>query len=375
MSKPSWPVVVGLLIVGGGIVLAVTVAVIRSEGNRMRETIKTSADEAVQQNVDSVIRGAGDEVRGVLRTAVDAAGEVISGKATTDPDGVLEDIKDILAGRGRPGEEPGGDKGAKEKQATILNPVDLIGDFAKIGQAVAKTMDDVAQDVLKLESSEEKQLGKEVHATICQQHKLLDVPRIVRSLERLAAPLLQGRHRRDLTFTFSVIDDDSENAFSHLGGYVYVNRGLLELAKSDVELQFVLGHEIAHVDLGHCVSQLTYAARTSQVAGQASGGLVQLAYHAIALGYSEDKEFAADIWAYDKLRGLGVTHEQVLAFPRRMLDEMNREGLDTEPQKPDTTLGSTVQEIENHFRSHPPMPERIARLEAMWNKSSSARKP
>ena len=45
------------------------------------------------------------------------------------------------------------------------------------------------------------------------------------------------------------------NAFSHPGGYVYVNRGLFDLIGEDEDyaLQFAVGNEMAHVDLQHAI--------------------------------------------------------------------------------------------------------------------------
>jgi predicted Zn-dependent protease len=54
------------------------------------------------------------------------------------------------------------------------------------------------------------------------------------------------------------------NAFSLPGGYVYVNRGLVEKVHTEGELAGVLAHEIAHVALRHGTHQMTqaYAAQT-----------------------------------------------------------------------------------------------------------------
>lgn len=47
-------------------------------------------------------------------------------------------------------------------------------------------------------------------------------------------------------FKFFVLDDDSLNAFTIGGGYVYIHRGLLPYLNSEAELAAVLGHEIGH---------------------------------------------------------------------------------------------------------------------------------
>ena len=62
--------------------------------------------------------------------------------------------------------------------------------------------------------------------------------------------------RKDLALKFSIIEADEVNAFSHVGGYIYFNTGLLEIISTDAELQFVVGHEIAHLELGIAKSSL-----------------------------------------------------------------------------------------------------------------------
>ena len=70
-----------------------------------------------------------------------------------------------------------------------------------------------------------------------------------------------GRPRDSDRLTIVIIASDEVNAFAHLGGYVYLHKGMLDFAESDAELQFVLAHEIAHIELGHCARKVTYAAR------------------------------------------------------------------------------------------------------------------
>src|SRR3954469_21810790 len=60
-------------------------------------------------------------------------------------------------------------------------------------------------------------------------------------------------------FQWKVIDDRKINAYGLPGGIVYVNRGTLEAAATEVQLASVLAHEIAHVVLRHGSHQLSSA--------------------------------------------------------------------------------------------------------------------
>jgi predicted Zn-dependent protease len=66
-----------------------------------------------------------------------------------------------------------------------------------------------------------------------------------------------------------VVDAADLNAFALPGGYVYVNRGLIEGVRSEGELAGVLAHEIAHVAERHGTEQATKA-----YGAQAGAGLL-----------------------------------------------------------------------------------------------------
>ena len=66
---------------------------------------------------------------------------------------------------------------------------------------------------------------------------------------------------RNLTWHFTVVDSKEVNAFALPGGWVYVNRGLIERATNMSELAGVIGHEIGHVTRRHSVQQLQQARR------------------------------------------------------------------------------------------------------------------
>lgn len=75
-------------------------------------------------------------------------------------------------------------------------------------------------------------------------------------------------------FYFGILDEPELTAYSLPGGHVFVTRGLLEQLTSESELAFVLGHEIAHVDLEHGLFALK-AGRGVPAAALASLKLLQ----------------------------------------------------------------------------------------------------
>src|SRR5579872_2476080 len=58
---------------------------------------------------------------------------------------------------------------------------------------------------------------------------------------------------KKFAYTFKVVDDKDVNAYSLPGGFIYVNKGLLDYVHSDDELAGVLAHEITHAAHHHMV--------------------------------------------------------------------------------------------------------------------------
>ena len=56
------------------------------------------------------------------------------------------------------------------------------------------------------------------------------------------------------------------NAFATLGGYVYLNTGLIKTADNEAELASVIAHEIGHIGGKHVVKQMRQKAMQSGLA-------------------------------------------------------------------------------------------------------------
>ena len=266
------------------------------------------------------------------------------------------------------------DAGDRVKQELSDAPDQVVSNVFRLAQEFSKLADDVGQEVLALSVEEEREIGAQLFQHIRKQHKVLPPGVQAVRLNRLATPLLQKCKREGITYTFSVLQSDEINAFSHGGGYIYINTGLLEFVGSDAELEFVLGHEIGHVDLKHCTRNLTYASRASELGGELGRDLVMISYHLVSVGYSEEQEFEADEWAYRRLRELGRSEKQALALPRHFMDKERQEAGQKEKTKAKASPATdVVQEINNHFRTHPDTAERLKRLKQLGFKSPGRR--
>lgn len=210
-----------------------------------------------------------------------------------------------------------------------------------------------------LSADEERRMGAAAYQHTISHHQVISSPVLQRRIERLAQPFLDARVRRDIDYTFTIVDDDTINAFAHLGGYVYVNRGLLDVVQDESELGFIMGHEIAHVDRRHCVKNMTAIVRAEQVGGRFGGSLASLVSAAISVGYSEDYELDADRWSYIQMRHAGASHAESLSGIRLLEREFGSDG-DHHAHGP-----LVVEHIRDHFRTHPRISERISQLQRL----------
>lgn len=97
-------------------------------------------------------------------------------------------------------------------------------------------------------------IGRQLAAEVDRSSNLITDPIITEYVNRIAQNLVLHSDSK-VPFTIKVIDADEVNAFALPGGFLYVNRGLLEAADNEAEAAGVIAHEIAHVAARHGVEQ------------------------------------------------------------------------------------------------------------------------
>jgi len=126
-------------------------------------------------------------------------------------------------------------------------------------------------------------------------------------LNGLGKRLAQFAPGEKYPYQFKCVNIADINAFALPGGYVYVNRGLIQAADNEAQLAGVMGHEISHVALRHGTSQVTkslgpsvgVAVIGSVLGDNALGKLVTaigaFSMNSLLLKYSRTDESEADI--------------------------------------------------------------------------------
>jgi predicted Zn-dependent protease len=181
----------------------------------------------------------------------------------------------------------------------------------------------------------------------------------------IAQPLIAHLHRKGIRYQFHVIDSPQINAFALPGGQIFVMRGLVEFADSEAELAAVLGHEMSHVDLRHCIEHYQYQAKLEKAGAPALGSLVEMAHRLITRGFSAEQESEADAQGERLSIEAGYDPDAAAALFAHMQRALN------EPRRvqSNTPVGEVaqagVEALEAYFRTHPPSEERVRKLNAM----------
>lgn len=103
---------------------------------------------------------------------------------------------------------------------------------------------------------QEVELGASTATQVAAQLPMVHDAAVVSYITALGTQLANATDSRDLDWHFAVVDSREVNAFAVPGGWIYVNRGLIERATNMSELAGVLGHEIGHVTRRHSVQQM-----------------------------------------------------------------------------------------------------------------------
>jgi predicted Zn-dependent protease len=210
-----------------------------------------------------------------------------------------------------------------------------------------------------ISTQQEVQMGTEYAQQINAQLPIVKDPEVVRYINVLGDSIAKLADSRSLDWQFFVVNATEVNAFAVPGGYVYVNRGLIERAQRMDQLAGVLGHEIGHVVRRHSVQQMEKAqganigvtlacVLTSVCNSQAAGAAINVGGSALFAKFSRDDEAEADAEGVKNVVRAGIDPRGIPEMFQILLDERQR------------SPGS----VESWFATHPMEENRIQATQA-----------
>src|SRR6478672_11691455 len=181
-------------------------------------------------------------------------------------------------------------------------------------------------------SDQEAQMGQQTAQEVQAQLPIVDDSYINSYINELGDTIAGRTSRSDLQWHFYIVNSHQVNAFALPGGYIYVNRGLIESADRADELAGVLGHEIGHVILRHSVKQMQQQEKLSVAATLActltnicKSGIGQAAINiggnALVSRYSRKDELEADSEAVENVLQVNIDPEGIPALFEVLMEQ------------------------------------------------------
>lgn len=205
---------------------------------------------------------------------------------------------------------------------------------------------------------DEVELGRRNAQQVAAQLPVLRDPATTSYLQQLGLAIARTTSRADLDWRFNIIDSREVNAFALPGGFIYVNRGLIERADRLDQLAGVLGHEIGHVVQRHSVQQLEKQTKTGVAVeigcrltdlcnNDVARAAIQVGGAALFARYSRQDEAEADSVAVEFMIDAGIDPRGIPVLFRQLIEERRR----------------SPARIEAFFASHPLEEDRIIATE------------
>ena len=111
--------------------------------------------------------------------------------------------------------------------------------------------------LVTMSERQEVEMGQQINEQIVQYNgiEFYQDSLINQYIKRIGRQLAHNSDRPDLPYTFQIVNDDNINAFATMGGFVYINTGLLQIADNEAQVAGVLAHEIGHITGKHALQK------------------------------------------------------------------------------------------------------------------------
>ena len=242
---------------------------------------------------------------------------------------------------------------------TFARPMLAIMIALSLAAGVAEAQTKVNPGWNMFSAQQDVEIGQQSAVEAEQQLPMVRDADVENYINRIGQKLAANAGGPQFQYRFRVVNASDINAFALPGGYIYLNRGIIENARNEGEVAGVLAHEIAHSALRHGTHQASkaYAAQAGlQILGGLLGGKVGnntaqiintvggVGLNALFLKFTRDLETQADVRGAQILAASGYSPADMVSFFHQ---------LETVDKARKTSWTS----------SHPAPPDRIARIE------------
>ena len=172
--------------------------------------------------------------------------------------------------------------------------------------------------VLAMSTQKEIALGQSYDQQIVASSVVETDPLLNAYVQGIAGNLWNQVARKDLPYNVKIIKDSQVNSFATMGGFIYINEGLIDFVQSDDELAGVMGHETGHIERRHVLTSNSKAELIQLLFGIASmfspiiyafGGLAE---EGLMMKISREDEIQADRYGLQLMSRAGYDPESMV---------------------------------------------------------------
>ena len=241
----------------------------------------------------------------------------------------------------------------------VARPVIALAIALSLVAGVAEAQTKVSPGFNMFSPQQDVEIGAQSAAEAERQLPMVRDADVEAYVNRIGQKLAANAGGPQFQYRFRVVNASDINAFALPGGFIYINRGIIENARNEGEVAGVMAHEIAHSALRHGTHQASkaYAAQAGlQILGGLLGGKVGnntaqilntvggVGLNALFLKFSRELETQADVRGAQILAASGYTPADMVSFFNTL-------------EKVDKSKKTTW------LSDHPAPPDRIARIE------------
>ena len=236
-----------------------------------------------------------------------------------------------------------------------------------------RDVDHVGLAITRVSAEREMEIGEQMALKMGGGYGLANKEQLERYVTEIGEALAKNVQRKGIRYRFHVINSSVINAYAIPGGHIYVTTGLLGFAESEAELAAVIGHEISHVDLRHCIERLQYELAVRKMGGATLAAIAGIAHELVVLGFSEQQELEADANGVILAAKAGYDPRAAHKFDKRLV--LKRIERLRKKKQSGLMIGELGQAIgdafDQYFATHPPTPSRVRQFVRLYGRNES----